>query len=46
MMAFVDPKSLHGKFPPPREHVQVLVVGARPAGPPGAPPQKGPCWVS
>ncbi len=31
-MAFVDPKSLHGKFPPPREHVQVLVVGAGPAG--------------
>ena len=31
-MAFVDPKSLHGKFPPPREHAQVLVIGAGPAG--------------
>ena len=31
-MATVDPKSLYGKFPPPREHVQLLVIGAGPAG--------------
>lgn len=31
-MATVDPKSLHGKFPAPREHAEVLVVGAGPAG--------------
>lgn len=30
--AAVDPKSLHGKFPRAREHVEVLVVGAGPAG--------------
>ena len=28
----VDPKSLHGKFPAPREHVEVLVIGAGAAG--------------
>ena len=31
-MATVDPKSVYGKFPPPREHVQLLVIGAGPAG--------------
>ncbi|WP_237476403.1 FAD-dependent oxidoreductase [Lichenibacterium dinghuense] len=28
----VDPRSLVGKFPAPREHAEVLVVGAGPAG--------------
>lgn len=28
----VDPKSLHGKFPAPRERAEVLVIGAGPAG--------------
>lgn len=31
-MTTVDPKSLYGKFPPPREQVQVLVIGAGAAG--------------
>ncbi|GJE27605.1 FAD-dependent oxidoreductase [Methylobacterium organophilum] len=30
--AQVDLKSLHGKFPAAREHVEILVVGAGPAG--------------
>lgn len=28
----VDPKSLHGKLPRPRDHAEILVVGAGPAG--------------